>query len=171
MTVPTPTPRTPSAFDACVADLRLSMADEVMTLLGTTASPTVCEAAALLHALADAPVRDVVLWRLHRGPRAWPRAAVVLLRAMAAAGADAPLAPAASVLAVGAWCHGDAAGARAAVAVALAEDPGYALARLLAECLDAGAPATVWGAVMDRVRERPRGADAGTGTGTTGGAA
>ena len=61
------------------------------------------------------------------------------------------VAPVASVLAVCSWVAGDGAAARVALDRALAADPTYSLAALVAAALDAGTPPWTWVSLMSEV--------------------
>jgi Domain of unknown function (DUF4192) len=93
--------------------------------------------------------RDLLLRALSvdAAPEALPAARAVLGEAVRCArGVD--VAPAASVLAVCAWVMGDGAAARVALDRALAADPAYSLAGLVAAALDAATPPWTWVAMM-----------------------
>ena len=61
------------------------------------------------------------------------------------------VAPPAAALAVCSWVAGDGAAARVAVERALAADPSYSLASLVAAALDTGAPPWTWVAMMGEI--------------------
>ena len=61
------------------------------------------------------------------------------------------VAPTAAALAVCGWVAGDGAAARVAVERALAADPSYSLASLVAAALDTGAPPWTWVAMMGEI--------------------
>lgn len=126
----------------------------VITRGGESLPPA--DAAAMLAALLDVRVRDVVLWELARweDPRDACEAAVSLMR-RAPGGFRAPSATMAALLA---WLTGD--GVRAAIAVRLAldEDPEYSMAVLLARSLRAGmSPAAFRELLGGMTREECRG--------------
>lgn len=107
------------------------------------------DAARVLLGLADVRVRDTLLWELMADDsrEVWQRAAEALAVVVRRAPAGA-VAPAATVLAVTRWQHGD--GVRAVIALdrALADEPDYSLALLVMQALDAGLPPEQWRTVM-----------------------
>lgn len=103
----------------------------------------------LLGALQDVRVRDSFIWELaHRDDR---RRLLGRLARLLRAARPGHVAAIATVTAVAAWLCGD--GARAVIAVerALADDPDYTLALLLAASLRLGLPPSSWLASMERL--------------------
>lgn len=101
-------------------------------------------AAEVACCLRDVRVRDTVLWDLSRRPRPQLQRALAALTRATVATPPGHVAPVATTCALVAWLLGD--GARASIATerALADDPGYSLATLIAASLQAGLPPEAW---------------------------
>ena len=101
-------------------------------------------AAAIACSLMDVRVRDTVLWELTRRSRQLLQQALATLTRAMVATPPGHVAPVATTCALVAWLLGD--GARASIATerALADDPGYSLATLIAASLQAGLPPEAW---------------------------
>jgi hypothetical protein len=100
--------------------------------------------AALVVGLADVRVRDTVLWECAAtAPEALDRALDLLALATRSAPAG-HVAPVATCAAVVAWLLGDGTRASVALGRALADDPLYSLAQLVAESLRVGLPPSTW---------------------------
>jgi hypothetical protein len=100
--------------------------------------------AAVVVGLGDVRVRDTVLWECSGMGRDELAGALEVLAAATRCAPAGHVAPAATCAALLAWLSGD--GARASVAAdrALADDPGYSLAVLVARSLRVGLPPSSW---------------------------
>lgn len=125
---------------------------EIWRLLQTRPGPIdAARRVRVLRDLADARVRDTVLWDLaHADPDEVARAAVALATLTRSA-PDAVCAPVATCCAVAAWLTGDGALSGAALERALAAEPDYSLARLVDGMLRAAWSPARWRAVMDEL--------------------
>ena len=99
--------------------------------------------------LLDIRVRDCLLWHL-----AQQLDAVTSLRLMRSLLRELPLghrAPAATVAAICAWLAGDGVRASAALDIAVGDEPGYGLARLVSTALANGLPPRMWQETMEQL--------------------
>lgn len=115
-------------------------------LAGTVPPPP--EAARLLEAVADQPVRDAVWGDVERGEA---RHHVELWSALVRCAPDDLVAHAAAVLAFVAWLSGDGALAWCGVDRARAARPDHSLAALVASALEGAVPPSTWDDAEDRL--------------------
>lgn len=101
-----------------------------------------------IAALGDVRVRDTVLWDITTGSHEYRERARALLLEALRGSPPGDVAPVATSFAVVAWLLGDGARAATALERALAADPGYALALLLRQGLEAGLPPGHWAEAM-----------------------
>ena len=118
----------------------------------TTGSETSVEdpaqTARMLASLADIRVRDTLLWDLAQLDSEGLASALDRMIPLLRAAPCGTVAPVATCCAVLAWLLGDGARAMMAVDRALADDPDYSLAALVATSLRAGLAPTAWREVM-----------------------
>ncbi len=135
----------------------LSEPDVVAGISGGAAELPADDVAVVLVWLRDTGVRDLVLVRLvshgQADPGVWHRAAAVVLDVLRRA-PSGQVAPVAAVAAGIAWLLGDGVLARAAIDRAIADEPGYSLARLIDRLLCAGVPPDGWRSFMAGLSEQ-----------------
>ena len=134
--------------DRCLAALLEYVAAEDQPV------PEASEAAEHLAALADIRVRDTVLWELCRADQDELDRALTRLQGLVRVAPAGRVAPVATTAALCAWLAGD--GARAGIALerALADDPRYSLATLLAGSMTNGLPPSAWRESMATLSRR-----------------
>lgn len=143
--------------ELCVLDTRAlevwrdTRIDLLLDLLAQGAAIDDRGVVAVLTGLTDIRVRDTVAWHLARSAQC--QTAFDALTAVTRAAPEGYVAPAATACAMLAWFLGD--GARACIALdrALADDPGYALARLVEQAVQAGLPPGGWRAALAAMSE------------------
>lgn len=168
-TSPRPTMRWRDAQIRFVASVLMPAPDCVADYLdgasrGAPAPLTPSAAARLYRALADIRVRDVVLHRLAvRDPHCGPcrTETIETLCGVVRAAPRGWAAPAATILALVSWLHGEGALASLAVQRALDEDPEYRLALLARQLMSRGTDPRDWRAGLQELSEsecrNPRG--------------
>jgi len=104
--------------------------------------------AAHLTALRDVPTRDRLGWHLAQLDRGPLLATCWLLRTVLRAAPTGEVAPIGTMAGIAHWLAGD--GARASVCLerALADDPDYVLAQLIARSVQVGLPPSEWRALL-----------------------
>ncbi len=123
--------------------------DEVMFVLTRRPGPVPADLGArILRNLADIRVRDTVLWDVAGLTGDASRQAANVLTGLTRSAPDPVCAPVASCCAIAVWLTGDGALAGAAVERALAAEPDYSLAQLLAAALHANWPPSRWRAIV-----------------------
>ena len=116
--------------------------------------PEAREAAEHLAALGDIRVRDTVLWELCRADLGQLERALTRLQWLVRVAPAGRVAPVATTTALCAWLAGDGARAGMALERALADDPRYSLATLLAGSMTSGLPPSAWRETMATLSRR-----------------